>query len=675
MSSKQNIEWRITRGSHCEIKQIKPKSKGTANAVITLSSGTNASLLAMATPVLASMHEQASKILKSIRDSSIAAMLDVKQTAVSKAPFRLVIRQTGVLVSLSQPPTSFVALSYCWHNAEWSNIEDASTVKDCPISPVLFEALIAEIGPNEGVWIDQLCIDQTNAVEKAYAVGAMDIVYQSARLVVVVLEDIRFDHDDESILGVWLSTIESGQSWYIEMTRVEGAVNHRLVKLMWKIFSARWFTRAWCAHELLLSRSHIFLVRGPDKPDLDPTVVRFTSEFLFDLCMLQARLASIWYSKELEEVGKKYNRQRTRFARYMLAKVQPTWRTAYSDIDEGYTRSYMRVFSEISQYNSSLASDKLNIALNVLGCGVWLTSSLVGYDQCCSIFYHIAMAAKDPTVLVASGERLARPRWMRQPLARDFHEPYVHGARHFLLEHIPFFDDHEIHLDVVVVGSSSSLRRASMSNTRRAEKIIGACLERTSDQHASLLDEVIRGPAEAAERRRQFYTDLLACVIECGADWTIESFRERDPDQLNKVTKQGIIECFSVPESDSPKIEGCEMSLESLYTIIDLLDALVGLWLSEEPEAGWNPAWVQISHSPEISMLFLCPGQENYDIAIPTLLLHPRYNFLKRLWFLSADDQHPERYQVLGKTCFFGTSDLLKMQHDRTMGRSLSICG
>lgn len=60
------------------------------------------------------------------------------------------------------------------------------------MSRLLYNALLNERqSQSEGVWIDQICINQNDEAEKQIAVNAMDIVYKSARAVVILLDDIE----------------------------------------------------------------------------------------------------------------------------------------------------------------------------------------------------------------------------------------------------------------------------------------------------------------------------------------------------------------------------------------------------------------------------------------------------------------------------------------------------
>ena len=46
---------------------------------------------------------------------------------------------------------------------------------------------------SEGLWVDQICINQESREETTISMSAMDMVYRSARLVVVALDDIALE--------------------------------------------------------------------------------------------------------------------------------------------------------------------------------------------------------------------------------------------------------------------------------------------------------------------------------------------------------------------------------------------------------------------------------------------------------------------------------------------------
>ncbi|KXJ87376.1 hypothetical protein Micbo1qcDRAFT_167725, partial [Microdochium bolleyi] len=53
------------------------------------------------------------------------------------------------------------------------------------------------------VWLDQLCINQASEDDKTTHVGAMDLIYRSARRVVILLEDVQLadSHEEAAALA------------------------------------------------------------------------------------------------------------------------------------------------------------------------------------------------------------------------------------------------------------------------------------------------------------------------------------------------------------------------------------------------------------------------------------------------------------------------------------------
>ncbi|EON69086.1 hypothetical protein W97_08399 [Coniosporium apollinis CBS 100218] len=102
-----------------------------------------------------------------------------------------------VEVRLSQKPT-FEALSYTWGGNEFPNrIDEISSQSALYITDNLRDALRA-LRPKSAsriLWVDALCINQSDNVEKGWQVGMMKDIYQSASKVVVWLGK-QHDHPD-----------------------------------------------------------------------------------------------------------------------------------------------------------------------------------------------------------------------------------------------------------------------------------------------------------------------------------------------------------------------------------------------------------------------------------------------------------------------------------------------
>lgn len=118
----------------------------------------------------------------------------------------------------------------------------------------------------EGIWIDQLCIRQDDEKEKQEAISSMDLIYQSARLVLIVLEDICLSEADVKVVGDFYDfQAEDNKAQAINAAT-------EFLTVFRKIIKARWFSRAWCMHEHLTSRIARLLISKPRwykcRPDL-----------------------------------------------------------------------------------------------------------------------------------------------------------------------------------------------------------------------------------------------------------------------------------------------------------------------------------------------------------------------------------------------------------------------
>ena len=140
----------------------------------------------------------AQAILKQIDrwNLDIAGCFELKQSPFSTAPLRMVhSRWEHISNRHEQPSHSYVALSYSWRTDGWTVVADAyrpsSASQGLPICEVLWKFLVAQLEEDEeGVWADQLCLDQDDRLEKVSAIASMDSLYANARFVYIALEDV-----------------------------------------------------------------------------------------------------------------------------------------------------------------------------------------------------------------------------------------------------------------------------------------------------------------------------------------------------------------------------------------------------------------------------------------------------------------------------------------------------
>ena len=334
--------------------------------------------------------------------------------------------------------SSYIALSYCWHYSTWTPNPDlispsaSSTKSSLPITAPMWQAFLSERqDPAEALWVDQGCIHQANNKAKMDAVNSMDIVFGGARKVVIALEDVLLTPQDAEALLQYYHTIQSisgrqrllvWTDWLQFLDRKE-----ELAVACLKVFRARWFRRAWCSHEFLTARSHVFLVPVMSaplphvKPRDSATILTFNADFL--LALLLARTDWI-VSQDRSELANVILRHEKALAQ---GNTNPT-RAMNSFLSQnvimvGFTQGlieamlkyetsesrkpYLGTLGDVLSLESSSAVDKLAITLNVLNTGLsYQGPSDLSETDVSLIATLIAFAADDASALASSGSFL-----------------------------------------------------------------------------------------------------------------------------------------------------------------------------------------------------------------------------------------------------------------------------
>ncbi|KAL9044134.1 MAG: hypothetical protein Q9214_002706 [Letrouitia sp. 1 TL-2023] len=201
-----------------------------------------------------------------------AEEFNLKHEAVEDAPLRLLHRADTLqkLKSRDFSCPSFVALSYCWRNGSWTPASHLNHLEwNLPISPEIVRKLDCLMQEDEGIWIDQICINQNDPAEKEAVIGIMDLIYKSAREVLVPLEDISICVDEILLLDEFTEKgLERFSQAFANHQPLEASqlAIQLVVPIVAKIASARWFNRAWCFHELHCHGECMFLI--PSERDI-----------------------------------------------------------------------------------------------------------------------------------------------------------------------------------------------------------------------------------------------------------------------------------------------------------------------------------------------------------------------------------------------------------------------
>ena len=236
----------------------------------------------------------------------------------------------------------------------------------------------------------------------------MNIVYQSAREIIVLLDEIEITVSEHSFLKAYPPLFESSAEQPM-------ALNPNFLGFLAEILQARWFSRAWCNHEMRLSRGPIFLMRCEFTPT-QSSVIRLTGLFLFFL--INRRMGS--------ELGHELPENVWHVSRVLLPSATIAKRA------KQHVHSLMEIFAEVfalTHLDGNL--DKLHVAINTADIGLSYIRAASVKDErilptregCGRKFTILALAARDPISLCTSGPLMhwggCIRSWLSWPMPRD----------------------------------------------------------------------------------------------------------------------------------------------------------------------------------------------------------------------------------------------------------------
>jgi Heterokaryon incompatibility protein (HET) len=485
-------------------------------SLVTLTPGNKHRLLQNAIESSEKSMEESQALLGRLEqlDPSVARNFDFKNVAISDAPLRLLrpvpIWQKAInglkkgagrfglkkeisnFVSVSSTSDksfdSLVAVSYCWHSPDWTPAPVCQLSGGWPISQLMLSAIMAQtLYPWEGVWIDQLCIDQTNQTEKMNAIGSVDLVYKSARLIFVILED------------VFLSTVESNEISNIENWS-QSSNPRALSRASSLLLASRWWTRAWCAHEFHLSTNLVYFL-FPTEDGLKQVNIRTLSTV--DLVCHHYKIHTTTFP---------YHAFEAMFRSYSYRTIKY------------YRRTPLAQFNSIIGMNSSRETDKIGISLNIAGIQLYLVGPHMSVHQCRWILAMVALCAGDLSTLCGCADTIQlsteakEVSWLRWSIETENFVASLSPPTFLKSSDIMFMDSKHVTLDLLVF-EHFSIFCASNSSILKAKTFLV--------QHAK--DFVSEGwtKEDATTGKYQEHLrpliDRLACCLDCGLSWIIEN--------------------------------------------------------------------------------------------------------------------------------------------------------
>lgn len=373
-----------------------------------LSRANKAEIFAHALAKLSETRKESLSILWNLGkwNADIATLFSVRSVeSVIDTPFRL-IYPNSALSSFDETSglyvRQYIAVSYCWRSGDFLpvNCERQNT---WPISQPFVDAILSHLDhPREGIWMDQLCIDQSSSLDKQRSVAAMDIIYRSCIRLVVLLEDVflsvkeaelhvKYDAADKQMDGMWVP--EDAE----EAEAFEGFYT--------KINSARWWERAWCYHE--------FMVNEPWNQMRQQNLVH-NATFVLNVdgggtvkikwvnLQLIMSSAMLLMNNEVSRTAHDFKGQA------IFACVQQGdgdgWRDSLMGGTSGWRSSIMARHNGVAVKGSTYLTDRLSVMINMCGLGLAYNGpELKSKDELLFLASSIALAAGETYPLTMMG--------------------------------------------------------------------------------------------------------------------------------------------------------------------------------------------------------------------------------------------------------------------------------
>lgn len=460
-------------------------------------------------------------------DKKTGRLFQLKEQSVSQAPLRLLMEASPCRSDCREPRlekrlAGFIALSYCWRNPSWVPVSGFEACdshgKSLPVARSILQTALALRTESaegvEGLWIDSLCINQEDRQEKMRAIASMDRIFKSARLVVIALEDIEISNIEAAVIEQLkaskpsLDRNKDEEGSFESVTRLNAATVWGLVA---NIGSARWFERAWCAHEFHLCQNAIFVI-----PRVGGTTITLSLSALERILICKTN----WTSSSQTDTE-------TSLQQYSRLVLLLTSRFIHSG---GFTQSrpVMGICYQTQTLNATKFNDKISIALNLLGLGLYFDGDVKSHTHCRYIFSILAVAASDSVALCSTGPRLGNAcrkkstNYIRWPQLSDLvhlNDRYPHTF-HGWGETI-MFRPKGLTIDVYFLNDV--IRRPSDAHRKQAKAFLEACWNQYSYIFQKIQPEQWTMPHFDRTTFVEYGTTYIACALDLGYAWIATS--------------------------------------------------------------------------------------------------------------------------------------------------------
>lgn len=561
--------------------------------------------------------------------------------------------------------TSYIALSYRWRQHALPAHEQAFAEGgiEPPTTTTMFAAILAEReSKSDGLWVDQLCIDQSNETEQAQTVANSDLIYKSARTVVVALDDVEINAEEESFLRDYLegyqrARLRPGQSYNLRQEPPYLVCNPLMSQVLRKLLGSEYFERAWCGHELWLSERHIFLVRCVPSEYGVQRVLRMTGFFLHSLVALTSEVSVPGLNHRLV----------TALLSYFASVHVSAWRDVLVTNKPGHDVQNVKgrprmphmfvhtaadeIFRLKAGGNPRLSGrlregdacrDRVSIVLNTVGLALKLSDphdveAFPSENQALGSLMLLSLAAGDAVALCSKGQQLDLS-WIARPSQRD----HIAAGMNTEGQAFPPIDlvensialhaaDPFAFVELAILNLETSSPPASSLDmaTHFVEDCIAANIG-NQPWHAWDDDSDVKQYYFDARKRLQI--EMVVCVLTCGfaranglmlSVATATNVRQSTEEIIKLYSRGDVVH----PQQDKVWIAAAP----------DVYKCAVRFILNEVPDAS-DPLWamycarlVKVGNERAIVCI---PSQVGMEVGVPAMLRRKEYAPLARGWAL-----------------------------------------
>ncbi|UPX16763.1 uncharacterized protein EKO05_0007149 [Ascochyta rabiei] len=481
---------------------------------------------------------EASTILENLArwDPHTAGLFTLRSSStILSTPFRLIFpssdlssfEESGLYVR------QYVAVSYCWRSEEFL-LEGYERYGDWPISKPFVDAILEDKRhPRQGIWMDQLCIDQASAVDKQKSVAAMDVIYRSCIRLLVLLEEVYLDEQEAALPEKYdpsKKKTKYERAW-VPPEDEWGA----FASFYHKVNAARWWERAWCFHEFSVNEpwtdkrqcneihNATFVVNGPKGSTVK--IKWYTLHYIMVVAL--QTFPDLVSSVVTDAKGQAI------FTAMDTAERVPGWRG-----------SLMARYNGVARKGCLYLEDRLSVMINMCGLGLaYHGHSLRTTDEVLYLSALLALAAGEPYPLTmfhgtTSVKLTDRRTWLQRHVAAD--DTSIPKFKLGGLRGIHRISKQEIELDVVFLQPPAAWQLAQEAELRLTYQIFPETIATTRPgTHGPVGESYTFGcksDAEIDNSRRSF----LASCITNGYSFTERLWAQLKTDVVGPNYNQGL---------------------------------------------------------------------------------------------------------------------------------------